>query len=569
MITTFLRSERVILVILCIGAVFGLTMIAYDTLDTWKSAPKDEQRFIITKTEAENAATQFLTEQFGIAFDSYRVTVSLVDVTTGASFLDQSSFSDAELSDYQNTYLPASVGYKVRFFKELEIEEYGVTLDAYRGNVVDFYRLLPENDIRTDRTVEEARAIARVFIVESRIAPVGAFSDLDVEETTLPGGKEYVFSFKLSGSEIPSSFGEGYARLVVTVQGDTIAGYYRDVFVPENFERHLTQESSASMLLGILSTLSWLCMIIAAFVVMVRMFIANDARWKLALGASVALFVLSLIDIVNGYPALFDWYSTDTSYGVFATTSVLLSVLFGAIGLLAFFIPAVAGVTEAFHNDRARLEPLTTLPSKGSSLREYSLALLRGYLIGIMVLGLTLAAYWLGERYLGVWYDLDMGTVDPTLLNFIPEFSTMLSLGFMAAITEELLFRLFGILVFRRMFGSTVLALIVATIVWAFAHSDGTVFPYWFRGLEVFVTGMIFAYFFIRYNILTTIIAHYVHNTIIGAITIVMTLGFSHTLPSLIMIFFPIFIVYGAYLYQTHARKRRGEKSHTEVTATL
>ncbi len=353
------------------------------------------------------------------------------------------------------------------------------------------------------------------------------------------------------------------------MQGDVIGSYYTDLFVPDAFTRELTIESSFGELTGLLSFFVWGIMSIASFVVMLRMFIQKRAYWKTVFGIALVLFVLSMLDLVNTLQTFIAWYDTTTPMSVYMATTIIIMLVANGFLLLGFFVPAVAGMSKALQSEPERALPLTQLPRKGDASRAYAQALVRGYLLGVMVLGLTYALYWVGETYFGVWYSLEGGLgVDSTVLAYVPAFSYALSYGLIAAITEEFLFRMFGILVFRQIFKSTWAAVLLATLVWAFAHTDGTIFPVWFRGVEVFVTGLIFAYFFLRYNILTTIVAHYVHNTIIAASILFITLGMSQIVPVIIMLFAPILVYWMVYLYTNHFRKEVIEKVEPEIAVS-
>jgi hypothetical protein len=226
-------------------------------------------------------------------------------------------------------------------------------------------------------------------------------------------------------------------------------------------------------------------------------------------------------------------------YWIFTGAITILGIV---VSSLMFFIPSVAGHTLAVGAYRERIAPLTDLPLTKDIKLAYRLALIRGYLLGILFLGFTLALYWAGETYLGVWYPYGEAEILTGLSSFVPAFTLMLSLGIMAAIMEEVTFRLFGILWISSLTKSTIIGVLVATVVWAFAHTDGSVLPVWFRGSEVLIGGLLFAYFFIRYNILTTIVAHYVHNIIIAGILLLFTFGTAQIMPVILIFFMPAIV---------------------------
>lgn len=536
-------------VLLCIGALLGGWVIIGQTIDEWQKTPVSERRSFHTVEEVTDTARAYAGTQSGVSLEGYQVSTSFMSDGDGLTFLGRTSLSEEEQNAYQERLGISSAYYFVRFFKELTEEEYSVTVDAFRNTVSGYTHIIPEDTVVPDTSLASARTVAEAFLAKEGISPE-TYTALDASEVTLPGGKEYTFAFSRKGSELLSEYGEGYARIDLRVRGDVVVDYNHSIFVPENFFRETTQDSSMGSLFGLLSIFTIVAMTIASFVVMIRLFINKSARWKFPLAVTLVLLVLSVIDIWNTYPMALVWYTTDISLTVYGISLGVGTIMVSLLILAGFFIPAVAGISYAYETDTARFAPLTALPRRGVNLASYVYALARGYLIGIMGLGLTLALFWIGEEYLGVWY-LDFAGAEEfdSLVSYVPAFTYALSFGLMAAITEEFLFRMFGILVFRRIFKSTVIAVIFATLVWAFAHSDGTVFPVWFRGLEVFLGGLLWAYFFIRYNVLTTVVAHYVHNTIIAAGMLVIGLGYGQIIPSILMLGLPWIILGVAYLW--------------------
>lgn len=291
-----------------------------------------------------------------------------------------------------------------------------------------------------------------------------------------------------------------------------------------------------------------------------RAFTAHKAVWKLPLGVAIVLCVLAVIDFINVYPETRAWYSTIDSMSVYWIFAALISVFAILITSVMFLLPGVAGYTLALEKYRERIAPLLSLPRSPDIKSAYRLALVRGYLLGILFLGFTFALYWVGDTYLGVWYPYGEAGMLSGLGSFVPAFTLMLTLGIMAAITEEVTFRLFGILWISALTKSTVIGVLVATVVWAFAHTDGSVLPVWFRGAEVFVGGLLFAYFFVRYNILTTIVAHYVHNIILACMVLIFTFGTAQLVPALLIFLMPII----AYVCFEVVVNRRGANSIIE-----
>lgn len=524
---------------LVIGALAGAVMIGWQVQTDWNNLPVAEQGAVLDSNSIKAVADTFVREHFSLKTDSYQIVSTLTTTDVPDTFLTKSYLSESERTSYRDTYLSALSVYSVRFFKPEQIEEYDVTIDAFRGEIVDFSQTLPED--APIENVAEADAIeaARQFVArEVETSPDNLVVHTKKEET-FPGGVERYIVFSWTGSEVDSEYGKGFLTFETVVRGKSVTAFLPSFEYPEAYERALDKSSSIGALVGFGSLLAWVLIIIAALVFMIKSFSAHTAVWKLSLAVTVVLGILSIFDFANQYPETLAWYSTIDSMMVYWIFAALGSVFVIIVMSLMFFIPSVAGTTLATQKYQDRIAPLTSLPRTGETKSLYRLALVRGYLLGILFLGFTLALYWVGEEYLGVWYPYGEAESLFGLSSFVPAFSLMLSLGLTAAITEEVTFRLFGILWISKLTKSTALGVLIATLVWAFAHTDGSVLPVWFRGVEVLVGGLLFAYFFIRYNILTTIVAHYVHNIIIAGIVLLFTFGGQQIIPALVIFFVP------------------------------
>jgi hypothetical protein len=148
--------------------------------------------------------------------------------------------------------------------------------------------------------------------------------------------------------------------------------------------------------------------------------------------------------------------------------------------------------------------------------REFARATFMGYLLGGISLGYHTVFYIIGEKYMGVWRPIGIdfsGMLDGAL-----PFLDPITNAFKASVTEELLFRYFAIAFFIKYFRSRTLALFIPALLWGFGHSDYDVFPFYTRGVELTAKGLIYGYFFIQYGLITTMVAHFVFNSVIDGV---------------------------------------------------
>lgn len=549
-------SEAVMWVFLVVGAVAGASMIGWQAYTDWNQLPVAEQRPVLQSSEVDVIAEVFMKDHFSLDLSVYQKASMLMTEARPDTFLEQSYLSKTERTAYKDTYLGASTVYYVRFFKPEVIEEYDVTIDAFRGTIIDFSQTLPKEAAIAEVSESDAIEVARQFVATKIQSSPEALVLHSKEENKYPGGIERYITFSWLGSELDSEYGKGFVTFNVTVRGRTVASFIPSFEYPEPYERALDKSGNVGDLVGFASFFAWILIIIGALMSMIRAFTTHKAVWKLSLGVTIVLGVLTMFDFINLYPETLASYSTIDSMPVHWIFAALIAVFAVVITSLMFFMPSVAGNTIAVEKYRERVAPLMSVPRSPEIQSSYRLALVRGYLLGILFLGFTFALYWVGDTYLGVWYPYGEAQDLSGLGSFVPAFTLMLSLGIIAAITEEITFRLFGILWISSLTKSTAVGVLVATVIWAFAHTDGSVLPIWFRGAEVFMGGLLFAYFFMRYNILTTIVAHYVHNIILAGMVLLFTFGTAQLVPALLIFCMPAI----AYFCFEFVVNRRGVK---------
>src|SRR5690606_18822517 len=128
----------------------------------------------------------------------------------------------------------------------------------------------------------------------------------------------------------------------------------------------------------------------------------------------------------------------------------------------------------------------------------------RGHLGCLFILGVQSFMFFIGEHYFGVW-----ATNDPLFSNYnllYPLLFPLLAWG--GALPEEAVYRLFGIILLKKLFRSTAVAVLLTSMIWAIGHTSYPIFPAYTRFVEVTVLGLIFGWVFLKYGFITAVFAH-------------------------------------------------------------
>jgi hypothetical protein len=381
---------------------------------------------------------------------------------------------------------------------------------------------------------------------------------------------DHTFTWEKIGSEIEwnpedPEAGTASLRLAVTVQGSEIGGFSRFLKIPEKFERELSKQESIGTLLAIVSLALMFLIVIGAAIVGIARHKHDQVRWRWALVAGGVVTFAVLASGILSFPLLEAHYSTTTD---FATYIAIVAVA-GAIGALFYglviWVTGAAGESLAAETFPAGLRALRDWIGGRWVTHQASLEVWRGYAIGLAFLGYITAFYLIGRRYLNVWLPAD--SPHSQILGMYLPWLVPALIAVQASVSEEFMLRLFAIPFLKRYVKITFLALLVPAAIWAFGHSNYPVFPVYVRGIELTIAGLVFGWVFIRYGIVTMLVAHYAIDAILIAMPFLRASGESYVgygVAALICAALPLVIPLAYRL-----RRDRGESAAVESSGGL
>lgn len=173
-----------------------------------------------------------------------------------------------------------------------------------------------------------------------------------------------------------------------------------------------------------------------------------------------------------------------------------------------------------------------------------------GYLMAIIGLGVQNVIFLILTVTLGTWSAND---TSQSLLNF--EFSWLYpAIAWFAAITEEAVFRFFGVGIFRRWFKNTWIAALIPTIAWAAGHTLYPLYPASTRVIELLIIGYLFTWVMIRFGLIAAMFMHASFNTILIGISMIISGTTGDVVSACIFLVLPFIIAF--VIKWLHDRKK-------------
>lgn len=459
--------------------------------------------------------------------------------------------------------------WKVRFFRELEKEEYYLKISPRTGQVISFKHLIPDTTLALEVKKEEAKEAARIFLEKNLGVNLALYNFNEEKAKRYEKRTDFSFSWEKDGVYIPWGINEGNAKLLIgaIVSGDEIREFYKNKLdVPEKFERYIENQFILSEYLYNFYSLLFIIFLMFSIVIIIKrrydVIPRMVKKWFYLLAIFFAL--LNIAEFFNAMQEFTMDYTTSTHlssfFGLYFTKNIL-SIAFLIVG---FIIPALAG--ESLFNE--------VFPSRrnGSFLhyikssffnRNISQKIMFGYIVAIITLGLQAVIFFCGQKYIGVWRDWTKLTQFSSA--YIPLLSAF-TLSVCASFNEEITFRLFGISLVTKYLRSTLLAVVATSFLWGLGHTGYAIFPVWFRIIEITFIGIFFGFIFLRYGIIPLIVGHFLFDIFWGCAAYIFGQSQSQLyLGSLVLLCLPLGFAMIAYIVNKPDKERDIQTNLTKI----
>jgi len=486
-------------------------------LTVWFSAryfyhafPEASIDFRVTRDQSRTLGEQFLASQ-GLHVNGYRQASRFNYDDTAKTFLER----EVGL-EQANRLMGTRIRlwrWEWRWFRPLQKEEFRVAITT-TGELAGFTHELPEAAPRPSLTSDQARALAEGFLRNVMHRDPAGLDFVEHSSVTRPARVDHTFTWKERGFEVH----DATYRFEIDVLGSEVGGYHEYLKVPEAWQRSYERLRSRNVTAQTIDSGVMMLLAVCLLVVIVMRVRTHDIRWKLAAAVGCTGAVLYFLSSWNSQPLAEYGYPTTDSYASLIAQQLLRN-LTGALaaGGLLFVIAAGA---EPLYRERYRQHlPLGVLFSP-AGLRSKRFFL--GVILGLTLAGIFVAyqtAFYMIAYHFGAWSPADVPYDD--LLNTRLPWLYVLFGGFLPAVSEEFMFRMFAIPFLSKLLRYVPAAVVLAAFIWGFGHAGYPQQPYWIRGVEVGTGGVALGLIMLRWGILPTLVWHYSVDAMYSALLLV------------------------------------------------
>lgn len=464
----------------------------------YKAFPEASIDFKVTQKQSQQIAHEWL-QKLALNPAAYRHAAIFSYDDAAKTFLEK------ELGAEQANQMMGSQvrlwRYSHRWYRSLQKEEYTVLISP-KGEFLGFDHTIAEEQPGAYLSADSAKALAAAFLLNTAAIDPDELEFVEQSQNERPKRLDHNFTWKRKGFLIQ----DADYRYRVIIQGEQVGAFAEYLHVPEKWSRDYEKLRAKNDTAGTVSALFLFLTLMAMLVMFVVYIRHRDIRWNTALIFGLVATGLSLLSSLNNLPINMYGFPTTDSFSSLITRT-LLSDLLQALGtgLLIFFLTAAA---EPIYREQFPQQPSLTNVFRWRGLRSK-------HFFNAMIVGLTLTfffgayqiIFYLVAKKFGGWAPQDVPY--DNMLNTAFPWVFVLFMGFLPAVSEEFMSRMFSIPFLQKFIKVRWLAILIPAVIWGFAHSNYPQQPFFIRGLEVGIAGILIGVFMLRFGILATLVWHY------------------------------------------------------------
>jgi serine phosphatase RsbU (regulator of sigma subunit) len=459
------------------------------------------------RTEVEEIAEKFILS-LGYSLEDYHVTVTRDIAPTLLAYLNSHLEKD-RFRELVNSDTIPDIRWQVRYLKNIPKDQaqtrYHVWISP-RGKIVGYRRDLPDTLSIESLSENEAAEKARRFLKNTANISLTDFNLSKSDQSKEINRTDYTFIWEKN-----AGFVDGNFEIRVNVQGNEIGGYEYRLHLPEPKQKSISEQITQVTFLYLLQLIALVILFIFVLILFLKKYHEGEVSTSLGINLFLIIFVLGLIRSLNEFPVS----GYGTTIGNMSVFNVQLIIFVYEVFLKNVFLGVLLlaswAVGEAYARSQwpDKMNSIDSVLNKKFFTLNTGIALLRGGAIGFAtaLTFLVVISIFTGNNKEIIQIILPFGD---TFQYVVPVIS-MVIISIMFAIISEVLFRFFIINVVYQRWQKKWIAILISAILWPVGYTIFSDYPMFssisLNLILVMAIGVLFAWLYFKYDLLTLIAA--------------------------------------------------------------
>ncbi|RXZ84226.1 CPBP family intramembrane metalloprotease [Paenibacillaceae bacterium] len=340
-----------------------------------------------------------------------------------------------------------------------------------------------------------------------------------------------------------------HMRTVLDETGqDRIVTFKPAFVVPQGYINYVDQQDKLANSLSV-----WGYFVLTAVLFILSIIYAvvyrQHSSFKRGLVLTAVFLVFYIINNYNLTDGIRAGFGEDPDAKGFIAIAVAVTILLTIVMAVSVYFALVGGDALWRQMGKSRW-PRFNEPGYGEHVWQ---SMKISYLLAFMLLGIQAIIFVVLQAGIGTWATSDV-TQSPYNLKMLWIFPM---LAWCAAISEEAVYRLFGIGLLRKWLRNPFIASLIPTMIWALGHVTYPFYPATTRLIELTIMGLILSFAFLRFGFVTAVFTHAILNSIMMSFMLIIVGSPVNVTAAIIYLILPIIIAWVIRIWH----KRRGHSA--------
>ncbi|GGF96955.1 CPBP family intramembrane glutamic endopeptidase [Paenibacillus abyssi] len=533
--------------------IYFMAQVLPSAMDTFSAGSNDR---VIEKSEAQAQAVAFITEQYGVQPTSTHVVHQSDKILNG--YLSKEKLLDTYDKQYNQRFPADTFQVEVRTPRQdnpARTTLYYVYVHMESGQIVAWNKF--SRDFQTDEdkaaigaNYEQAVETAKEFATQQGFRPQELRAHPGIDSNGL-------LTFDVIGSKISEAQLQLRIRTAQTANNEILALTYKPQFVvPDSYTDYVERQDRLASFMsfgGYLLFTAILFILAIIYAALYRQY-SSFIRGLFITGVFLAFYLVNNFNMADGIRAGF---GETQDAGSFVAAGMIITILITLLMAASVYFSLVGG-DALWRQMGFKLWPRFREQGYGVHVwRSMKLS----YLLAFMLMGVQTVIFIVLQNGIGMWTTSDV-TQSPYNLGMLWLFPM---LAWCAAISEEAIYRLFGIGLLYKWFKNKFFASLIPTVIWAMGHVSYPIYPSTTRLIELTIVGLLFSYIFIKFGFITAVFTHAIFNSVMMAIMLFFYGSAVNIIAGIVYIVLPVIIAWIIKFWH----EKRGPKPQVTVPPSM